>query len=110
MARLPCDRVSVHSLSKIIVKPRTLSVDNLHETYRINLMSKSHKLFCRAMLDECEQYVNPLRAKLGYMTCLKCGEQIAKERKHTIVPLNKSNYVVVSDMNLLTQLNPKRTT
>jgi ribosomal protein L37AE/L43A len=73
-------------------------------------MTQSHKYFCRAMLDSCEQYVNPKRAELGYMTCMKCGEQLAKERKHTIVPLNKSNYVVVSDLSLLTQLNPKRTT
>lgn len=73
-------------------------------------MSQSHKIFCRAMLDNCEQYVNPHRAKLGYMTCMKCGEQIAKQRKHTIVPMNKSNYIPVTNYEILKQLNPKRTT
>ena len=79
-------------------------------------MSKSHQYLCYAMLDNCEQYVNPvhvefLRSK-GHVryACFSCREQIAKQVKHTIVPLNKSNYVVVKDRTLLTQLNPKRTT
>lgn len=79
-------------------------------------MSKAHQYLCYAMLDGCEQYVQRihvefLRARGEHrFACFKCREQIAKERKHTIVPLNKSNYVVVSDLSLLTQLNPKRTT
>lgn len=79
-------------------------------------MSKSHQYLCYAMLDGCEQYVLPVHVEYlksqGHQryACFKCREQIAKERKHTIVPLNKSNYVVVSDMALLSQLNPKRTT
>ena len=71
---------------------------------------KAYKLFCNASLDNCEQYVNPHRAKLGYSTCLKCGEEIAKQRKHTIAPINKSNYMVITDPEALKQLNPKRTT
>lgn len=69
-----------------------------------------YKYFCRAMLDDCEQYVNPHRVKLGYMTCMKCGETIAKQKKHTIAPINKSNYMFISDPEILKQLNPKRTT
>lgn len=68
-----------------------------------------YKYFCRAMLDDCEQYVNPHRVDLGYMTCMKCGETIAKQRKHTIVPMNKSNYIPVTNYEILKQLNPKRT-
>jgi hypothetical protein len=50
------------------------------------------------------------RLKKGYAVCLPCGDEIAHERKFTIVPLNKSNYIAVSDMAMLKQLNPKRTT
>jgi hypothetical protein len=42
--------------------------------------------------------------------CLDCGEQAAKKVKHTIAPLNKSNYMVFTDTALLKQLNPKVTT
>lgn len=69
-----------------------------------------YKYFCKAMLDDCEQYVNPHREKLGYMTCMKCGDEIAKQRKFTVVPMNKSNYMLVTDHEILKQLNPKRTT
>ena len=56
-----------------------------------------------------EQY--PLeRLHLGYAFCLDCGDEIAKERKFTVAPLNKSNYVCITDITLLKQLNPKRTT
>jgi hypothetical protein len=36
---------------------------------------------------------------------MSCGEQEAKTRKHTIVPMPKSNYIVVTDRNLLLNLN-----
>lgn len=47
---------------------------------------------------------------LGYTTCMPCGEKAARAVKHTIAPLNKSNYVMVTDLTMLKQLNPKRTT
>jgi hypothetical protein len=72
-------------------------------------MSDSFKLFCRAMFDGCEQYVNPLRADLGYRTCMKCGQQIAKERKFTVACNNKQGYELITDLSHLKQLNPKRT-
>jgi len=52
------------------------------------------------------------RMHLGYAVCLPCGNEIAEEKaKHyTIAPLNKSNYVLITDLDLLKQLNPKRTT
>ena len=58
----------------------------------------------------CGDTVNPLRAKLGYPTCLPCGETAARRVKHTVAPLNKSNYILINDPTLLKQLNPKRTT
>jgi len=45
------------------------------------------------------------RLHAGYRTCLWCGEEEARTYKHTIVPMPKSNYIVVTDMNLLQGLN-----
>ncbi len=44
------------------------------------------------------------------ISCPQCGEAAAKQVKHTIAPLNKSNYMYISDLTQLKQLNPKRTT
>jgi len=48
------------------------------------------------------------RYALGYRTCLTCGEKHAKKVKHCVAPMNKSNYMLFTDVNLLKQLNPKR--
>lgn len=45
------------------------------------------------------------RFRLGYKHCLVCGERDAKQVKHTIVPMPKSNYIVVTDTSLLKGLN-----
>lgn len=72
-------------------------------------MSSSFKIFCRASLDGCEQYVNPAREKLGYMTCIKCGDKLAKDKSklYTIVPMHKSNYVAVFNREDLVGINSK---
>lgn len=54
------------------------------------------------------QYIADARLRLGYNTCLNCGQTQAKQVAHCIVPMNKSNYIVVTDRTILTQLNPKR--
>ena len=59
---------------------------------------------------ECGDVYALERMHLGYAYCLSCGDDHAKQVKHCIVPMNKSNYVVVTDYSLLKQLNPKRTT
>jgi hypothetical protein len=48
-----------------------------------------------------------LRYKLGYHTCLSCGEHAARQRKHCIVPMHKSNYVPVSNLDDLKGINNK---
>lgn len=53
----------------------------------------------------CTDEVNPLRWALGKHTCLQCGEKHARQRKHTIVPMAKSNYQPITDLNILKQLN-----
>ena len=54
--------------------------------------------------------VEPPRLRLGYTMCMTCGEKAARAVKHTIVPMNKSNYIACFDRATLKQLNPKRTT
>lgn len=56
----------------------------------------------------CDESFPLERMKLGYALCLECGDEIARERKFCIAPLNKSNYVCITDITLLKQLNPKR--
>jgi len=59
----------------------------------------------------CGEIFSAKRRNLGYKLCLDCGEQKAKTRRFTVVPMNKSNYMLVSDTDTetLKQLNPKRT-
>ena len=45
------------------------------------------------------------RVALGYRTCLPCGERVARKETHCIVPMPKSNYIVVTDPSLLKGLN-----
>ena len=51
--------------------------------------------------------VDPRRVMAGFDTCLPCGEAEAREVKHTIVPMHKSNYVVISDRRDLAGINNK---
>ena len=39
--------------------------------------------------------------------CVKCGEDIARQRKHTIAPMHKSNYMVITNHADLKGLNNK---
>lgn len=54
---------------------------------------------------ECGEYVALLRWGLGYRTCLRCGEEHARAVKHTVAPMPKSNYILITDMSLLKGLN-----
>lgn len=67
----------------------------------------AHLLICTTCYAE---RVPPARARLGYRSCMSCGEAAAKQVKHTVAPMNKSNYMLFTDASLLKQLNPKRTT
>ena len=70
-------------------------------------MSHYHNLICTTCYAE---RVPPARAKLGYRSCLSCGDKAARAIKHTIAPMSKSNYFFIADTELLKQLNPKHTT
>lgn len=77
---------------------------------------ESHRFFCVAnTAKDCEVYVNGKRAQFLIsqskpLTCHKCGDAIAKTKKFTVAPMNKSNYYHVYNPDMLKQLNPKRTT
>ena len=58
---------------------------------------------------KCSKPYSPARQKLGIPICLTCGESEARAVRHTVAPLNKSNYMLMSRADLK-QLNPKRTT
>jgi predicted nucleic acid-binding Zn-ribbon protein len=61
---------------------------------------------------ECGENFAKGRHGLGYKLCLQCGNDKAKikTKSYTVAPINKSNYMFISDPELLKQLNPKRTT
>ena len=50
---------------------------------------------------ECGESFQHERKAIGYDTCTSCGDEDARLVKHTIVPMHKSNYVVVTDKSLL---------
>jgi ribosomal protein L37AE/L43A len=53
----------------------------------------------------CGELYSAQRRSMGYTLCMPCGEQQARSTKHTIVPMPKSNYIVVTDRSLLLNLN-----
>lgn len=64
----------------------------------------------RPLCAVCAEPYSPLRRDAGFRVCMSCGERKAREVRHTVAPMNKSNYYYVADPAFLTQLNPKRTT
>ena len=64
--------------------------------------------FCRACVTKgMYTPVDPRRVMAGFGTCLPCGKIEAREVKHTIVPMHKSNYMVISDKRDLMGINNK---
>ena len=55
----------------------------------------------------CNTIIPIGRSKLGYDTCLEHGEVEARKVRHTVVPLHKSNYIVVSNKDDLKGINNK---
>jgi hypothetical protein len=61
-----------------------------------------------AMCVSCGDYYTDRRLDLGYRTCLGCGDVEARAMTFCTAPLNKSNYVLISNVEDLKGLNPKR--
>ena len=59
-----------------------------------------------------EEVLPKKRAELGYRVCLWCGDDVAKQERASwcVAPMNKSNYILITNPETLKQLNPKRTT
>ena len=59
----------------------------------------------------CGDEYDKARYDLGYRICLDCGEgkAISARKSWCIAPLNKSNYILITQPETLSQLNPKRT-
>lgn len=55
----------------------------------------------------CGDTFAPARRNAGYHLCLPCGEHQARKVRHTVAPLHKSNYILVSDKADLIGLNNK---
>jgi hypothetical protein len=62
-----------------------------------------YKCYCNKCGDEMAQ----ARYALGYRVCLSCGEKSAVQARMgwCVVPMPKSNYILVTDSNLLKGLN-----
>jgi hypothetical protein len=63
--------------------------------------------------NRCTNEVSPARYALGYKTCLACGDKAAVVQRQSwcIAPIsNKAAYTLITDYDLLKQINPKRTT
>ena len=61
-----------------------------------------------AMCVNCGDQYSDRRLNLGYRTCMPCGDDVARTIRWLAAPINKSNYVLISDLNDLKGLNPKR--
>ena len=56
---------------------------------------------------ECGDTVAPARVAIGYNVCLDCGERLARQRRYTVAPMHKSNYIVITTPQDLMGLNNK---
>ena len=64
--------------------------------------------FCRScVMHGMYTPVEPRRVEAGFVTCLPCGEAEAKQVRHTIVPMHKSNLIVVTNREDLKGINNK---
>lgn len=55
----------------------------------------------------CGDTYSAARRLAGYQLCLPCGEDRARNVRHTIVPMHKSNYLLITDRDDLLGINSK---
>lgn len=60
-------------------------------------------MYCKTI--GCCLGISRKRWNIGMRLCMICADKRAKQVKHTIVPMPKSNYIVVTDRSLLVGLN-----
>lgn len=59
---------------------------------------------------ECGEWVHSKRLALGYTLCRACGELAARKQRAGWVtaPMHKQGYTLITNLNELRGLNPKR--
>lgn len=75
-------------------------------TKRLTGVKKMTQVLCK----QCYTPFSVERFRLGYTTCLACGDKQAHAVTYCTAPINKSNYMLITNRADLAQLNPKRTT
>jgi ribosomal protein L37AE/L43A len=55
----------------------------------------------------CDTLYPRERAALGYQTCMRCGEELARNQTHTVAPMHKSNYMLITNRADLRGINNK---
>lgn len=55
----------------------------------------------------CDDTYSAKRANAGYHICMPCGDAVARATIRTIVPMHKSNYMLITDLEDLKGINNK---
>ena len=55
----------------------------------------------------CGEAVDARRWALGIHLCMECGDRRARQTVRCVVPLHKSNYILITDVNDLKGINNK---
>ena len=61
----------------------------------------------RGICLQCGDEFDIARYKLGKRVCMVCGDKLAHKVRRCIVPMHKSNYVMITDMQDLKGINNK---
>ena len=68
-----------------------------------SLGKETFKPYCKL----CGDVYQEQRFRLGFAVCLDCGDVLAKKVVRTVVPMHKSNYVMVTNAEDLIGVNQK---
>jgi hypothetical protein len=90
-------------------EPFQLKGNTVPNGLRFVVVTPVEKMMATNQCEWCEADVHPERWKLGIHLCLVCGDQQAKEDRNEwcIVPLHKSNYILVTNLEDLKGINNK---
>jgi hypothetical protein len=95
------------------VPPESVASLLRQSTQRTSCNTEGNREGIRMTQVLCKECYDPFpvaRYRLGYTTCLSCGDKQARAVTYCSAPINKSSYMLITDINTLSQLNPKRTT
>ena len=73
----------------------------------MNIMDEILEQKAAGICLQCGMDFDWARFKLGYKVCMVCGDKLAKGVRRTIVPMHKSNYMMITDMDDLKGINNK---